>query len=285
MLEVNTVDYQMEDLLPIVFDLAQNYSGYENTSITYEKAQMLMGAVIYCLEEFNNTPMNSLVYKGMSIKERYDVGKQLVYKKAVNIQKIFNELSCCFEDYGVKCLYDTVQKGIPQFLKWYDVKYNPQNTILTLDYPLLIDCYSLNGADAIYKYILGIQAEQRFLGIFDKGYIVSILKKYDPRYEYMIDNICEIVLINMIGHVVLRKAFDEVGFQNADYSQLTKLFANQPVSDIEEFIKCSIKEMLNKLFTNNADVIFEYLCHGAGNIAARIETASRFDQLNKLFVL
>lgn len=279
------MDYQMEELLPIVSDLAQKYGGYESTSITYEKAQMLMGAVIYCLEEFNSTHTNSLVKKSIPIKEQYDIGVKLVCEKAMNIQRIFNELSVYFENYGVKCLYDTVQKGIPQFLKWYDVKYNPQNTILSFDYPLLIDCNSLNGADAVYKYILGIQVEQHFLGMFDRGYIVSVLKKYNPQYEYMIDNICEIILTNTIGHVALKKSFNEIGFQSDEYLQLTKLFEKKSVCDIEEIVKHIIREMVRRLFEKDTDTIFEYLCHGAGNIAVRIETASRFNQLENLFVL
>lgn len=278
------MDYQMEELLPIVSDLAQKYSGYESTSITYEKAQTLMGAVIYCLEEFNNTHTDSLVNKSLPIKEQYNIGVRLVYEKAANIQKTFNELSFCFEDYGVKCLYDTVQKGIPQFLKWYDVKYNPQNTILTLDYPLLVDCSSLNGADAVYKYVLGIQAEQHFLGMFDKGYIVSVLKKYNPQYEYMIENICGIVLTNTIGHVVLKKPFKEIGFQSDEYLQLAKIFEKKSVSDIGELIKRTIKEMAKRLFENDMDTVSEYLCCGAENIAVRIETAGRFNQLKKLFI-
>jgi len=275
----------MEELLPIVSDLAKKYSGYESTSITYERAQTLMGAVIYCLEEFKNAHTDGLVNKSIPIKEQYDIGAELVHEKVTNIQKTFNELSFCFEDYGVKCLYDTVQKGIPQFLKWYDVKYDPQDTILTLDYPLLIDCNSLNGADAVHRYVLGIQAEQHFLGMFDKGYVVSVLKKYDPQYEYMIDNICEIVLTNTIGHVVLKKPFNKFGFLSNEYLQLSKLFEKKSVGDIEEMIKRTIKEMVKRSFEKDIDTISEYLCHGAGNIAVRIETASRFDQLENLFVV
>lgn len=36
------MDYEIEELLPLVSELAQKYSGYESTSITYEKAQTLM---------------------------------------------------------------------------------------------------------------------------------------------------------------------------------------------------------------------------------------------------
>lgn len=122
------MDYQMEELLPIVSELAQKYAGYESTSITYEKAQSLMEAVLFCLNEYNTSYMNTtnLVHKDIPVTEQYNIGVKLLYEKVENIRKIFNKISLQFEDFGVKCLYDTVQKGIPQFLKWYDIRFCPR---------------------------------------------------------------------------------------------------------------------------------------------------------------
>lgn len=58
-------------------------------------------------------------------------------EKVVEANKIFDEVSEYFDDYDVECLHSTVQKGIPEFFKWYDIEFCPQNTILTLDYPIL----------------------------------------------------------------------------------------------------------------------------------------------------
>ena len=245
------MDYEIEELLPLVSELAQKYSGYESTSITYEKAQTLMGAILYCLEEYNSGQGNSLASKNISIKEQYNIGVSLVYEKAKNIQKVFNETSLYFDDYGVQCLHNTIQECIPQFLKWYDVKYNPQDTVVTLDYPLLIDCSSLSGADAVYKYILAIQTEQCFLAVFDKEYVRMILKSYNPQYKYMIENICDVVLSNTIGHVAIKKPLSETGFQEKDYLQLARLFEEKTANEIEEFIKQIINEMAKGLFDNN----------------------------------
>lgn len=207
------MDYQMEELLPVVSELAQKYAGYESTSITYEKAQSLMEAVLFCLNEYNTSymNMNSLVYKDIPVTEQYNIGVKLLYEKVENIREIFNKISLQFEDFGVKCLYDTVQKGIPQFLKWYDIRFCPQDTILTLDYPLLIDLSSLSGADAVYEYIRAIRAEQIFLRALDRNYITSVLEIYDSEYREMIENICSIVLTNMIGHIAIKKPFHEIG--------------------------------------------------------------------------
>lgn len=278
------MDGQMEELLPIVSELAQEYAGYESTSITYEKAQSLMEAVLFCLNEYNNSDTSSLVQGNISVKEQYNIGAGLLSEKVENIRNIFNEISFQFEDYGVKCLYDTVQKGIPQFLKWYDIKFCPQNTILTLDYPLLIDCSSLAGADAVYKYIRAIQTEQIFLGRLDRNYVRLILEKYNPEYQNMIENICSIVLTNIIGHIAIKKSFHEIEFLNEEYLQLSKLFAGKSISDTENVIKPLIQKIVNQFYEGETDML-EYLCHETNNIAVRIYTANQYEQLNRVFVL
>ena len=45
------MEYTMEELVPIVRKLAEKHHGYESTSMTYEKAEQLMEAVLYCIRE------------------------------------------------------------------------------------------------------------------------------------------------------------------------------------------------------------------------------------------
>lgn len=277
------MDYQMDELLPIVSELAQKYTGYESTSVTYEKAQSLMEAVLFCLSEYNNSCTEGLANKDISVKEQYNIGSKLLSEKVEDIGKIYNEITLQFEDYGVKCLYDTVQKGIPNFLKCYDIKFCPQNTVVTLDYPLLIDCSTMNGADAVYKYMRAIQTEQVFLGAFDRNYVISVLEKYDSDYRNMIENICSIVLTNIIGHIAIRKPFDDIEFLHEEYLQLSKIFGEKTISEIENIIKGFIKEIVNRLYENNMDMT-DYLCCEANNIAARIYAAIRHEQLKKVFI-
>ncbi len=278
------MDYKMEELLPIVSELAQKYTAYESTSITYEKAQMLMGAVLYSLDEYSHSYANNLVDKNISLKEQYHIGTNLILEKVDNIREIFNAVSFQFDDFGVKCLYDTVQKGIPQFLKWYDIKFCPQNTILTLDYPLLIDCNSLTGADAVYKYIQAIQIEQSFLSLFDRYYVISVLANYNSEYRDMLENICGIVLMNTVGHIAVNKPFHDACFLHEEYLELSEIFKEKSIADIENIVKKFIEEMVRRFYKDNADIL-EYLCCETNNIATRIYTANQYGELSKVFVL
>ena len=44
--------YDMEELIPLVARLAEKYTGFESSSISYERAQQLMEAVLYCIREY-----------------------------------------------------------------------------------------------------------------------------------------------------------------------------------------------------------------------------------------
>ena len=49
------MDYTMEELLPVVGKLTEKYTSLSSTSVTYETAQQLMGAVLYCLRAVSYT--------------------------------------------------------------------------------------------------------------------------------------------------------------------------------------------------------------------------------------
>lgn len=274
------MDYEMEELLPVVSKLAQKYAGWESTSITYERAQILMEAVLYCLEEYQNQPSDAPVCGKLSVEEQYAIGAALVLEKTGRIREIFNELSGSFQDYGVKCLRDTVRRGIPEFLKWYDAKFRPQETLITLDYPVLVDLGSRRGADAVYHYLRAVSAEQRFLGQFDCSYVRAVLEKYDPLYGDIYENICEILFLNAVGHVVLCKPFQEVGFDKAEYAKLAERFQAQSSADTMDLLLRIIEETVQ----NDADLL-EYLRCNVRDMTVRIEGAVHADRLDSVFLL
>ena len=134
------MNYKMEELIPIVGKLAGRYTSFESTSVTYEKAEQFMKAVLYCIHETETYGHGGIVAaEGLSAEQAYETGLALVEEKVKLALKLYNELMQGFADYDNLCLRDTVVNGLPEFFKWYDTKYEPQNTILTLDYPVLKD--------------------------------------------------------------------------------------------------------------------------------------------------
>lgn len=237
------MEYEMEELVPIVGKLAEKYTAGESSSITYEKAEQLMGAVIYCIRELEQAgeSKKSLVQQSEKLpaKKAYEMGYQLVVEKVGRSMTRYNEIAADFEDYGNRCLRDTVLKGMPEFFKWYDTRFHPQNTMLTLDYPILRDITSFHGIDAIHEYLRGIQLEQLFLKKYDREQIKRILSEYDPLYQSMIDNICYPILKDAIAHFDLGETKEKMGlfltqFVKQYYEENTALleYLKQGIPDI-----------------------------------------------------
>lgn len=230
------MDYTMEELIPIAGELVEKYTAFESTSVTYEKAEQLMGAVLYCIHEAELTAGSvwanaggdgagdeqanagedaadsarvyaggdmaggavSVSAKGLTARQAYEAGTALVEKKVRKALAMYNEMMPGFSDYGNICLYDTVVKGLPEFFKWYDIKFNPQDTILTLDYPVTGNLSEYTGIDRIYEYLKRIRMEQEFLHTYPENYVRSVLREYCGEYEEMVENIYEV----FVGHHV-----------------------------------------------------------------------------------
>ena len=104
----------------------------------------------------------------MSARQAYEIGAALVEKKVRKALDLYHELLPEFEDYGNLYLHDTIIKEMPKFFQKYDVRFEPQNTILTLDYPVEKDLSQYTGIDRIYEYLKCIRQEQIFLKQYPK---------------------------------------------------------------------------------------------------------------------
>ena len=195
------MNYEMEELLPIVGKLAGQYTSNESGSVTYETANQLMSAVIYCIRETEVQHEMSLQPKtSCSAKQAYETGYALARQKVKQALCLYNEITQEFESYGNQCIKDVIQTGMPEFFKWYDLKFNPQNEIITLDYPVLKDLSEFEGIDKIYEYLICIQIEQQFLSQLPKEFVERALKSQGIPARDQMDNLCETVISFIIDN-------------------------------------------------------------------------------------
>lgn len=188
--------------------LADKYTSKESSSVSYDTAEMLMEAVIYCLEEYRREKENldkadgdvvttivPITKSEVSLKEVYACGYQLVLDKVYATKALYHTIIKSFEGYGCNNYIDTVQKGMPAFFQRYDAKFRPQDHILTLDYPTLNPLKHSCGVDAIFEYLQYIQMENQFLNTFSYDTVERLRHNVDSRYENrFMDNICYFVL-------------------------------------------------------------------------------------------
>jgi len=193
------MNYSMEELAPVAGSLIRKYGGYEHSSVTYEIAEQLMGAVIYCIGEYEAENGSSLLPETkVSASYAYHAGYECAMRKAKKAVALYNRTAAIFHSYRLRCLHDTFRKGLPEFFRHYDLRFHPQDTILTLDYPVLENLQGRNGIDCIYEYLRCISLEQKFLMQISSDEVTECLREYHAHYEELFENICHIFLLQQV---------------------------------------------------------------------------------------
>lgn len=275
-----SMGYEMEELVPIVAELTEKYTGKESTSITYEKAEQLMQAVLYCIAEAERGqtgqgPGTELKTGHMSAREAYQMGYDMVTRKVQKAMALYHAVLQDFDSYGNQCLEDTFAKGMPEFFKWYDRKFQPQNTILTLDYPVLAKMRRYRGIDAIYRYLQCIQLEQQFLGKLEKNYVVKCLSRYDASYRSMVDNISQAVYTDILTHALIKKSLSEEEFTEPERERLKQVLLTTEFSALEQQLRQFTIWFAEKYYDGNKKLA-EYLSLTIKDSLVRLKIISEF---------
>lgn len=276
------MEYGMEELFPILGRLAEKYTAFESTSVSCETAARLMEAVLYCIHETEQQQADSLIpAEGLSAWRAYTLGAAAVEEKTRAALALYHETLQTFDSYGNRCLYDTFQKGLPEFFKWYDTKFAPQETILTLDYPLLRDLSGQTGIDRVYGFIECVRLEQVFLGGFPEGAVEGILSRYCQRYGDLAENICEIVLTSFAGHILAGKPLSGQEFAHEDFLQIQNVFAKVDLQGITQQLKSAAAALVREYYGGCAGLA-GYLSGAMGDIAFRLKNAAENNALSAL---
>lgn len=264
------LDHRMEDFVPVVGKLAEKYNAYEHTSMTYEKAEQLMGAVLYCVREAKQDGHNVVIpAESRSAQQMYEAGVLCVERKVKQTLALYNQILPEFEHYENRCLYDTFVGGIPEFFKWYDIRFEPQNTILTLDYPVLRDLSEYTGIDRINEFVKCIWQEQRFLSAFPKEYVIKVLCEYSRQYKEMVDNICEVVLEDVIKHILAKRPVSEP-FSENDRLRIKRKFEEKGCTETDENIRAAVKAFVQSYYEDYTGLL-EYFEHAVDGIIIRLK--------------
>lgn len=261
--------FEMEELIPIVARLAEEYTAFESTSIPYEKAEQLMEAVLYCIHELelseteenaapaeNSADAHSQLLvqeKKLSAKQAYRYGRDCVEQKTRRALQLYHEILPEFCSFGNRCLNENFIKRLPEFFKWYDIKFDPQKTILTIDYPVLKDISGFTGIDKIYEFIQCISLEQNFLQMFPEEYVTETLEKYVQRINNdldagrdLVENICEMVLAAVIPHFLVNKPLEEQSFQESEYAELQEIFSQTELPELRKQMEDAVRRFVQK---------------------------------------
>ncbi|MDD6037254.1 MAG: DUF6179 domain-containing protein [bacterium] len=274
--------YEMEELVPLVAQLTEKYTSKESTSVTYETARQLMEAIIYCIKK-GISGQTLAGGRKLAAAQAYAYGYDCLVDKIKRTQEKYNDLITNFCAYGNRNYAATVEQAIPGFFLHYDARFHPQNTIITMDYPTMISALDQCGIDAIAQYIDYISYEQRFLNALPKQYVYEVLERFPDDTRSCFDNICRIVLRNVLGHLLIGKGFFEEIYEE-NYEKLEDLVANKP----DEWMKTTIEMLLDKLIDEQFDAdagMKEYFSADIESFVVQLKNAAKYHSIKQVVAL
>lgn len=285
------LEADLEQIMPIVAKLADKYTSKESSSVNYEVAAMLTEAVVYTVEEcfdrenVSEVGMNakgeSLIAQNFETRDLtvfYEKGKDIICRKVYEAKDLYEKIIENFQDYGCVNYRDTILKGFPAFFTKYDYKFQPQNHILSLDYPPLIQNEDLTGIDLILQYLNGIYIEAEFLKKFSTTVVRQCVMEgaagESPQVflKYYMGNICEVVLWRAVCCAIADRPVQELYLEQEDWRDIEFFFEGDSVQKARQKIEMIIKMLVQRFGkTKEASVaISEYFCGISHEYAVRM---------------
>lgn len=285
-----------EEIFPILRDLTERYTSKESTSVTVERAQSLLDAVFYCMNEavdqweaegtgkdLPDGPGRPL--EALDTAALYSRGYELALKKTLEAKKIYEELLPDFETYGNMAYRDTVLSGMPEFFLRYDVRFAPQEHLLMLDYPLLIpQREDLEGIDRILEYLQRTRLEQKFLTLFPKPYVIQVLNRFHRAHEELIFNLCGVILNNTLGHMLAEKPLGNLGFSEEELEHVSREIGRMAEKELEGLLKVSLRGLTYGSFGGDPE-LYSYLSLYLPEAVIEMRQVAELECPERLFLL
>ena len=266
--------YKPEELLPLVKELSWKYTGKASTSITYEAAQQLMKAVLYCIQEYTLGAGKDVLCPGkkVSAREAYELGYALVLKKTQDARECYNQVAEHYDSYGNRAYEETFRKGIPEFFLWYDAKLKPQDHILTLDYPVLGDDVKACGIDRMYEYLWSIDQEQQFLARFPKAYVRTVNRERYPEYEEYFINVCQTPLRRILCCMLAEIDLTRTELSKEEYVQIEQALDmdEETGKGLKGRLEAALKLLVNQIYGGEEEM-YQYLSRDLDDLAFELK--------------
>lgn len=240
-------NFMNNDIIYLLGERVEKFTMGDSTSVTKETAERILGSILYCIKSDSNNTIKNLD-KSLIKKENLDIRTAfynglLIKKAKILCEDIKREF--CFID---NCYYkDIIWKGMEAFFKNYDVEFNPQYNVLTLDYPLYIEIENLSGIDLIYEYLKRFYIEERFLKKFEIYVIEEVLRGYNENFNNLVINICKIILRNALICKILNKNIYELDVKEIDLDKIKKYIDNNTQEKMVRLIDEKLKLLLKEL--------------------------------------
>ncbi len=209
--EIESIQRQALSLLG---EQIRRYNRDESSSVKEETAQSILQSIFYCINLYlmsrENLGERVNLLKNTGLKEIHSKGVKRTKTCLDQAKALYREVKRTRLDLSLAAYNATIDEGINDFFKNYDVEFSAHDTPAGSDYPLLCDDMSLTGVSYIKNYLEKLKMENELCQHFSPDDLNLLLKRYGQQYGFdfreMLINVAEVILKNSLSSVLLGKS-------------------------------------------------------------------------------
>ncbi|GAB2548019.1 DUF6179 domain-containing protein [Gracilibacillus alcaliphilus] len=253
--------YQIQvELIQVLQQLIQRHTQGESTSVTSDTAEGIMTSLMYavdaCTLQFSN-PEKAIMYLNKeSIQGIHAEGVELLRHYMEDTKRLYQEVKKMKLDVPVDAYNMTIDESLPLFIKHYNIIFEAQNTMASIDYPLAIDDMQLQGVFYMKQYVERLQMETRFCHFFSHQDLMYVLTNFGKinRCNYQIDlfNIFELMLNNTVFSILSGKTANNVRISDIQFKHLNRKLMACSADQRTKWVDKAIDQLQESLQTEQA---------------------------------
>lgn len=254
------------------------YTGGSSSSVPIETALELMQSLIITLEKAVKSPKELV---DGNLNELLTIGRAALNRDLAEARELWQQACLSAPDVGSISLIDTL-KSIGGFFNRYDLRYFAHHLPCDIDYQLCLPVPdSLCGVDYLTEYLRRLSIENIILKQFEKKPVISLLERSCRDFRGLLVNICEPVITNAFGLVIIGKQPFELEVSNADLKSIADVFEPLPRSEAIQKIDTAGRALCKLILVD--DSCSHYILNIVANLFARINTALSIGGLRGIF--
>lgn len=275
-------ELMMQRLWILLQKQVQNYNGIDSSSTSVEKVQSLMDSLSYTL--------GVVMEEGTGKREMLEGNMEILLKKGQDILK--RKLKEVKVDWDLLCrdlppvrnvYFEQTMMNIRYFFKAYDIYYEAHEIPCSIDYwPLIPVPERLKGISYIEEYLNRIQMEVDFLHNFDSEILHALYKTFVRDYRETLFNLCEPVLNNALGLILLNENFGCLNISEDMRERLLGMLENRSLGEIKGMLEKAALILCDE--TGNASIQEKsYFCQVSVGLASRLAETVKTKDLSHVF--
>jgi len=260
------------------------YAAGDSSSIAIETAEELLSSVCFTLDTYvkaANSAPKLLVTENLDIL--FEDGLKIIETKIEEGKRLWRTACLSAPEIGNISYRDTLQ-NIGFFWKRYDYRFFAHQIPCDIDYQLCHPVPEHNqGIEYVNEYLRCVIVENSILQLFSRDLVIRLLERYCSDYKELLINLCEPVIVNAVGLVLIGVSSFSLQVSSSDQLKLEELFERLPDSKARLALMDAAGNFCNEARITDR-FIQEYVANTAVDLYPRISAALPTGSLSRIFL-